>query len=271
MEQPQPMTTWIKHVSRVWRWTRTRKLQAAPLVRNSHLLKDSSCFPLGIQFHKQKKEKKKSQKHIPASLSIHSTFSTFFGVFSSCYLPRKVICIFWVEVTLCCQIKTSTKEGNGLVFSAPSARSPGSVRGREDPWLPSDCCTRSLSDRGPAVWKSSCRTCRILQRPVSPGSRLCLRPADNVEKKYFKSKKIGRAVPLWEMEDNHPPKKICPTAPRTYLHRHQTCWGLLTLIIVMAGSGLLNSSKPPAQPRPAKTLLRLRLPLQEVTPFHSCL
>lgn len=122
------------------------------------------------------------------------------------------------------------------IFAAPSAHSPGSVRCRGDPWLPSDCCTRSLSDRGPAVWKSSCRTCRILQRPVSPGSRLCLRPTDNVEKKkkHFRSKKIGRALPLSEIGDSHPPGKICPTTLRTYLRRHQTCWSLLTLIIAMA-------------------------------------
>lgn len=137
-----------------------------------------------------------SQSFNSLKCTFYETYAPFklsFEFFSPCYLPVKVICIFWVKVTLCCQIKTSRKEGNGKkkkkykfglnIFAAPSAHSPGSVRGRGDPWLPSDCCTRSLSDRGPAVWKSSCRTCRILQRPVSPGSRLCLRPTDNVGEK----------------------------------------------------------------------------------------
>lgn len=65
------------------------------------------------------------------------------------------------------------------IFVVPSVHFPESVQGRGDPWLLSDCCRRSLSDRDLCVWKSSCRTNRILQSPESPGSRPCLHPADN--------------------------------------------------------------------------------------------
>lgn len=77
------------------------------------------------------------------------------------------------------RVRYATQISPVTVVFAPSAHFPESARGREDPWLPSDCCRRSLSGRGLCAWKSSCRTSRILRSPESPGSHLYLHPGDN--------------------------------------------------------------------------------------------
>lgn len=63
-----------------------------------------------------KKHKVHCQPVNSLKCTLYETYAPFklsLEFFFPCYLPLKVICIFWVKVTLCCQIKTSRKEGNG--------------------------------------------------------------------------------------------------------------------------------------------------------------
>lgn len=123
------------------------------------------------------------------------------------------------------------------ILLIPSVHFPESVQGREDPWLLSDCCRRSLSGRGLCEWKSSCRTNRTLQSPESPGSRLCLLPTDNNKKVFYEQEITLSVCVIW---DNHPAKENMYHHRPTwgiYLFHHQTWWSSFTETITIRRGG----------------------------------